>query len=227
MLVIQTSNGLLYMGMRQVRMGLGNGVRRHTFQMALKKHTYHHLTLPASPDEAAALKQHAGYSPHSSCIGLVSVCSAQRALRSLHMLTPLMASGFELLRRHGVTMLTPAPLQPATTSSAQQAAVPATAAAAPAMEAAAAAAAAAGAGHAQPMLPGTAPMVELPPLNLTPRQLEKTRYGLKSVAPSLWKSATIVAQLQVSCHAGWQAVAAHACACLTCIKPGWYLRCRG
>lgn len=204
MLVIH-NDGLLTVGVHQVRQELGGGVKRNRFQLAL--YSNKDESWPALPDEERQLKLHAGYSPHSSNVKVISIRAAYNALKKLKVLSAGGEAAFQHLMRHGVKYLTPVSAQqrsrdgagarPGTTAAAAAAgggtaeAPPASRAGEAAGSSAAAAAAAAG---------SHLPFRELPTLQLSKKQekqLKQSKYGLATVAPHLVYTEPLVGQLQV------------------------------
>lgn len=204
----------LQLGVHQVRQLLGGGVKRNRFQLAVSSNK--DGTLPALPSEERQLKLHAGYSPHSSNVKMITIQAAYRALKKLKVLSAGGEAAFQHLFRHGVKYLTPVSAQqPSSASAGARTGAAAAAAAAAAgsgtgeappppasgegdaagSSAAAAAAAAAGHGSCSHL-----PCSELPTLN--PNKLKKllkqSKYGLATVAPHLMHTEPLVSQRQVS-----------------------------
>jgi hypothetical protein len=205
-MLVSSEAGVLTLGVHQVRQQLGGGVKRNRFQLAL--YSNKDESLPASPTEERQLKLHAGYSPHSSNVKVISVRAAYHALKKLKVLSAGGEAAFKHLFTHGVKYLTPVSAQQPSSASAGArpgAAAPAAATAAAgsgpeqappasgAGEAAGSSAAAAGSGS-------HLPFSELPTLN--PNQLKKllkqSKYGLATVAPHLMYTEPLVGQLEVS-----------------------------
>ncbi len=207
-MLVSSEAGVLTLGVHQVRQQLGGGVKRNRFQLAL--YSNKDESWPASPTEERQLKLHAGYSPHSSNVKVISVKAAYRALKKLKVLSAGGEAAFQHLITHGVKYLTPVSAQqPSSASAGARPAAAASAAAgsgpvqappasgageAAGSSAAAAAAAAAAAGS-------HLPFSELPTLN--PNQLKKllkqSKYGLATVAPHLMYTQPLVGQFEVSC----------------------------
>ena len=201
MLVIRC-NDLLQLGVHQVRQRLGGGVKRNRFQLAISSTGGY--TLPALPEEERQLKLHAGYSPHSNSMRLVSIANAYHALKKLKVLSAGGEAAFQQVIRHGVKYLTPVPAQhdsssPAGASPGAGAGAAAAAAAAapaadgeeappPAVAVDSSAAAAAG---------GSGRFSALPTINMSQKQLQKKKYGLATVAPHLLYAEPLAGQRQV------------------------------
>jgi hypothetical protein len=143
-LVLKEPSGGMRLGVHQVRRDLAGGVGRNKFDRALDRSTRGPATREASKGQVEALKRHAGYPAHSSCVKTAAVWAVRAALASLKLLPPCMASSFDQLVSNGVRSLRPAPQgQPQQAAAAQGAQPPSRPA-----SGAAAAAAAAGAGGA-------------------------------------------------------------------------------
>jgi hypothetical protein len=208
-MLVSGEAGVLTLGAHQVRQQLGGGVKRNRFQLAL--YSNKDESWPASSTEERQLKRHAGYSPHSSNVKVISIRAAHRALKKLKVLSAAGEAAFQHLITHGVKYLTPVSAQQPDSASAG---------ARPGAAAAAAAATAAGNGPAQPPPASGAgevagssaaaaaaatagshlPFSELPTLN--PNQLKKllkqSKYGLATVAPHLMYTEPLVGQFEVS-----------------------------
>ena len=215
MLVIH-NGGLLAVGVHQVRQQLGAGVKRNRFQLAL--YSNKDESWPAMPDEERQLKLHAGYSPHSSNVKVISIRAAYHALKKLKVLSAGGEAAFQHLMQHGVKYLTPvsaqqrsregtgdrpgaaAPAAAATAASGGTAEAPPASGAREAPGSSAAAAAAAGCSHL--------PFTELPTLNMSKKQqklLSRSKYGLATVAPHLMYAEPLVGQFKVRVHSQYNA----------------------